>query len=162
MTISSIAHRTGKLDFADLQAEDSYSGGRSYNQSKLANLMFALELDRRARAVQSRLASIAAHPGIAGTGFLAATEMPGLMVALGNAAIRVIGQDGTAGALPGLYAATMPDVQSGQYWGPDGLLEIRGRPAPAKVSRQARDHDAWTRLWRVSEELTGVRFPPLR
>ena len=162
VTISSIAHRRGRIDFDDLQGERRYSGGTAYGQSKLANLMFALELDRRARAEASRLVSVAAHPGIAVTGFFGATGMPKLAARLGNAAAGLFGQDAARGALPGLHAATMPDVRGGQYWGPDGFKEIRGAPAPAGVSSHALDMQAWQRLWTVSEELTGVRYPALR
>ena len=161
VAISSIAHRIGKIAFDDLQGEKSYSGGRAYSQSKLSNLLFALELDRRARAVSSRLISVAAHPGVSSTGFMEATSMPGYQVAVANFVVGLAGQSAAAGALPGLYAATMPDVKGGQYWGPDGLLEIRGTPAPGRISASARDRDTATRLWRVSEELTGVHYPPL-
>ena len=161
VTIASIAHRRGQIDFDDLMGERRYGGNRAYNQSKLANLLFALELDRRARAQQSRLMSVAAHPGISTTGFLAATEMASFKVALASAAFRVFGQDAARGALPGLYAATMPNVTGGQYWGPDGFQEIRGSPRLAKLAPQAQDQAAAARLWRVSESLTGVVYPPL-
>ena len=161
VTISSIAHRTGKIAFDDLQGAKSYNGGRAYSQSKLSNLVFALELDRRARTARSRLASVAAHPGVSSTGFMQATSMPGYQVAVANLLVGVVGQDAAAGALPGLYAATMPDVQGGQYWGPDGLLEIRGKPSPGRISARARDQETATRLWRASEDLTGVHYPPL-
>ncbi len=161
VAISSIAHRTGSIDFGDLQGERGYKGGKAYNQSKLANLMFALELDRRARAVASRLVSVAAHPGISATGFLAATNMPGYQLTIAGAAVRMLGQDGERGAYPGLYAATMPDVKGGQYWGPDGLLEVRGDPKLAKLSSRAQDREVWARLWTVSEQLTGVTYGSL-
>jgi NAD(P)-dependent dehydrogenase (short-subunit alcohol dehydrogenase family) len=161
VTIASIAHRRGAIDFDDLQGEKLYDGRKAYGQSKLANLMFAYELARRAHRVSSRLISVAAHPGVATTGFVAATGMPGPMVAIGNLAIRLFGQDSVHGALPGLYAATMPNVQGGQYWGPDGLLEVRGAPAQAKPKPHALDRDVWLRLWTVSEQLTGVTYPPL-
>ncbi len=161
VTIASIAHRRGRIDFDDLQTERPYTGRKAYGQSKLANLMFALELDRRARAAGSRLASIAAHPGVATTGFVAATEMPKIVVTLSNLAISVFGQNAAKGALPGLYAATMPDVVGGQYWGPNGLLEVRGTPALAQIAPHGQDRAVWARLWTVSEELTGVTYPPL-
>ncbi len=159
VAISSIAHRRGRIDFDDLQGERRYNGSKAYSQSKLANLMFAFELDRRARAAGSRLLSVAAHPGVATTGFVAATGMPRIAAAAANAAIGVFGQDAVRGALPGLYAATMPDVKGGQYWGPDGFKEIKGDPALAVVSPHALDQAAWQRLWTVSEQLTGVRYP---
>ncbi len=159
VAISSIAHRRGRIDFDDLQGERRYNGSKAYSQSKLANLMFAFELDRRARAAGSRLVSVAAHPGVATTGFVAATGMPRIAAAAANAAIGVFGQDAVRGALPGLYAAAMPDVKGGQYWGPDGFREIKGDPALAVVSPHALDQAAWQRLWTVSEQLTGVRYP---
>ena len=161
VAIASIAHRRGRIDFDDLQGARAYNGSKAYSQSKLANLMFAYELDRLAREAGSRLVSVAAHPGVATTGFIAATQMAAFKVAIGNLAFGIFGQDAASGALPGLYAATMPDVQGGQYWGPDGFLEIRGTPALAKPSRHALDRAVWRRLWTVSEELTGVVYPPL-
>ena len=161
VAIASIAHRRGRIDFDDLQSARNYNGSKAYSQSKLANLMFAYELNRRASEAHSRLVSVAAHPGVATTGFIAGTEMAAFKVAVANFAIGVFGQDGARGALPGLYAATMPGVQGGQYWGPDGFLEIRGAPALAKPSPHALDQAVWRRLWTVSEELTGVVYPPL-
>ena len=161
VAIASIAHRRGRIDFDDLQSVRGYNGSRTYAQSKLANLMFALELDRRARDVQSRLISVAAHPGLATTGFVRATEMPGIVASIAQGAISVFGQDAAQGALPGLYAATMPDVRGGQYWGPDGFMEVRGSPRLAVISPQGMDRAVWARLWGVSEELTGVVFPAL-
>ena len=123
--------------------------------------MFASELDRRARAETSRLSAVAAHPGIATTGFFAATGLPRIAVAVVNAGVGAFGQDAVRGALPGLYAATMPDVTGGQYWGPDGFGEIKGDPALAVIAPHALDRAAWQRLWTVSEQLTGVRYPAL-
>ena len=161
VAISSIAHRRGRIDFDDLQGERRYNGSKAYSQSKLANLMFAFELDRRARAENSRLLAVAAHPGIATTGFFAATGLPRIAVAVVDAVVGAFGQDAARGALPGLYAATMPDVTGGQYWGPDGFQEIKGDAALAVVSPQALDQAVWQRLWTVSEQLTGVRYPAL-
>ena len=161
VAIASIAHRGGMIDFDDLQGERKYNGRKAYGQSKLSNLIFAFELDRRARAASSRLISVAAHPGVATTGFVKATGMPGVAVTLGNLAIGLFGQDAARGAMPGLYAATRPDVQGGQYWGPDGFMEIKGKPALAKSAPQALDRATWLRLWTVSEELTGVTYPAL-
>lgn len=158
VTISSIAHRRGRMNWNDLQSERSYNAPAAYQQSKLANLMFALELARRAEAAGSRLASLAAHPGVSATGFMKATEMPLPAQIIGGAAIALLGQSAAAGARPGLYAATMPDAKNGEYWGPDGFLEIRGNPARARVWPHATNQADWRRLWEVSEELTGVRF----
>jgi len=160
VTIASLAHRRGRTNFDDLQSEKAYRGGKTYAQSKLANLLFALELDRRARLAGSRLVSVAAHPGLSTTGFIAASEMPRWQRFIGGAVMSLLGQDAEHGALPGLYAATMP-VAGGQYWGPDGLREMKGAPALAKISPHAQDKAAWARLWAVSEALTGVAYPPL-
>ncbi len=161
VTIASIAHRRARIDFDDLQGSRGYSGSRGYGQSKLANLMFALELDRRARAAGSRILSVAAHPGVSTTGFVAAIGMPTIVVTLSRMAIGVLGQDAASGALPGLYASTMPDVRGGQYWGPDGFQEVRGSPRLGSISPQALDRQTAARLWSVSEELTRVSYPPL-
>jgi len=161
VSIASIAHRGGRIDFDDLQGERAYNGRKAYSQSKLADLMFALELDRRARLAGPRLAAIAAHPGVATTGFIKATGMPSFIAAAAQLAIGLAFQDAAHGALPGLYAATMPDVQGGQYWGPDGFMEGRGAPALAKLAPQAQDRAVWARLWEVSETLTGVKYPSL-
>ncbi len=161
VTIASIAHHRGRIDFADPQTEHPYDGRKAYGQSKLANLMFALELDRRAREAGSRLVSIAAHPGVAHTGFVNATGMAGWKMFMGNLAISTLGNSASGGALPGLYAATMTQAEGGQYWGPTGLLEVRGTPGPAKIAKQAADRATWSRLWTLSEELTGVTYPPL-
>jgi NAD(P)-dependent dehydrogenase (short-subunit alcohol dehydrogenase family) len=161
VAVASIAHRTGRIDFADLQGTTRYAGGKAYNQSKLSNLLFALELDRRARHAGSPLVSVAAHPGVATTGFLAAAQLPGWQAKVADFAVGLIGQDAAAGAAPLLYAATMPDVKGGQYWGPDGIMEMRGKPAPAKFASQALDAGVASRLWAESEALTGVRFGAL-
>ncbi len=161
VTIASLAHRRGKINFDDLQSERAYNGGRAYSQSKLANLLFARELDRRGRLAGSRLVSVAAHPGLSTTGFMAATEMPAWQRKIGGVVMGLLGQVAAHGALPGLYAATMPDVSSGQYWGPDGLREMKGPPALAKIAPQANDKAVWARLWTASESLTGVVYPPL-
>ena len=161
VAISSLAHRRARMHFSDLMGERRYRGGVAYGQSKLANLLFAFELDRRARAAGSRLVSVAAHPGIAATGFVAATRLPGPVQALFGTAVRVVGQDDVQGALPGVYAAVAQGVEGGSYWGPGGALEMKGPPRRAVVGRQAMVREDWARLWGVSEGLTGVVFPPL-
>lgn len=161
VAISSIAHRRGRIDFGDLQSAAKYNGSRAYSQSKLADLMFALTLDHRARDAGSRLVSVAAHPGLARTGFTAAVGLPPVVTRAVNVAISVVGQDAARGALPGLYAATMPDVSGGQYWGPDRLKEFKGAPAKAAIFPQATDRVAQEKLWAESERLTGAKFPSL-
>ncbi len=159
--VASIAHRRGRMAWDDLQTERPYDGRVAYNQSKLANLMFGLELAARATEQGSRLASITAHPGFAMTNFIKATEIPGYQQAIFNVAAVLLGQSAEAGSWPLLYAAAMPDARNGEYWGPDGAMEFRGRPAIARVSAQAKDRADWRRLWAVSEELTGQVFPSL-
>ncbi len=161
VAIASIAHRRGRMNFDDLQTERPYNGRTAYGQSKLADLIFALELDRRARLAGSRLVSVAAHPGVSTTNFIPSTGMPAPLARAVNFGISVLGQSAMRGALPGLYAATMPDVVGGQYWGPDGFMEVRGAPALSQISPQALDRAVWERLWTVSEQLTGVTYPAL-
>jgi NAD(P)-dependent dehydrogenase (short-subunit alcohol dehydrogenase family) len=161
VTVASMAHRRGAIAWDDLQSQKSYAGRPAYNQSKLANLMFALELAARAKEQGSRLVSIGAHPGLALTGFLAATEMPEWMQTAGVVVSKLVGQSAEAGSWPSLYAAVMPDAANGEYWGPDGLLEIRGMPARGRVWPHAAQRADWQRLWTESEKLTGVAYPPL-
>ena len=158
VSISSIAHRSGVIDFADLQAARGYGGLKAYAQSKLANLLFAFELDRRAQAAGVPLVSVAAHPGMASTGFITAASLPKPVTAIINAGARLVAQDSEHGAWPGLYAATMPNVQGGQYFGPNGLGEVRGVPTLAAIAQRARDETVAGRLWTESEALTGVTF----
>jgi len=164
VTVSSGAHRAGRIRFDDLQSERRYGKWRAYGQSKLANLLFAYELQRRLDKCGADLISVACHPGYAATNLqFAGPRMDGSrwqerIVRLGNA---LLSQDAAAGALPTLYAATAPDVRGGDYIGPDGLGELTG--APRKVESNARSHDAAVaaKLWDVSEKLTGVRYAAL-
>ncbi|MGI8559602.1 MAG: oxidoreductase [Solirubrobacteraceae bacterium] len=157
VTLSSGAHRIGKITFDDLQRERSYSRWRAYGQSKLANLMFALELDRRLEAAGSTVKSIAAHPGYAATNLqsAAAPLLDRLVMQVANVALA---QSAAMGALPQLYAATAPEARSGAFYGPDGIGEQRGHPHQVAPSAAAADPAVARRLWEVSEQLTGVRF----
>jgi NAD(P)-dependent dehydrogenase (short-subunit alcohol dehydrogenase family) len=164
VTIASIAHKGGQLDFDDLQSARSYSPMRAYRQSKLADLMFAFELDRRLRAAHSRVMSVAAHPGVADTNlFRAGVRSPAIERALRNFASRFIGlalNSGRAGALPTLYAATSEHVCDGGYYGPQGLFEARGSGVgEARVAEQARDNASAKRLWQTCEMLTSTSLP---
>ena len=164
VTVSSSAHKMGRIDLADLQGERRYGPWRAYGQSKLANLLFALELQRRADAARVALLSVAAHPGYTATNLqavgprLSGSRVQGWLAALGN---RVIGQDAATGALPQLYAATEPGIVGGCYVGPDGFAELRGHPALTAPSDAALDEQLAARLWTASEELTGVRYDAL-
>jgi NAD(P)-dependent dehydrogenase (short-subunit alcohol dehydrogenase family) len=157
VTVSSGAHRMGRIDFDDLQGEKRYRRWAAYGQSKLANLLFAFELDRRLRAAGSNIKSLAAHPGYAATNLQsAAAPMPDrLFMAFSN---RVMAQSAEMGALPLLYAATQPGLEGGSYIGPDGFNEMRGYPTVVRARPPAYDEDVASRLWQVSEQLTGVRF----
>jgi NAD(P)-dependent dehydrogenase (short-subunit alcohol dehydrogenase family) len=158
VTVSSGAHRIGSIDFDDLNWErKSYSAWRAYGQSKLANLLFTAELQRRLDDAGSAVLATAAHPGYAATNlqFHSGRRALDLLSIVGN---RVIAQDEQAGALPTLYAA-VADVPGNSFSGPDGLLEMRGKPKLVPRSKAARDADVARRLWDASEELTGVRFP---
>jgi NAD(P)-dependent dehydrogenase (short-subunit alcohol dehydrogenase family) len=158
VTVTSVLHRKGRLDLGTLRGEQPYSPTAAYNRSKLANLVFALELQRRLTAAGSRVRSIAAHPGYARTGLQSA--VPGrlhrfLLTKIGNPLIAVSAEKG---ALPLLYAATAPQAQGGTLVGPARLGEMRGAPAALQPSPEASDPASGERLWAVSEELTGARF----
>jgi NAD(P)-dependent dehydrogenase (short-subunit alcohol dehydrogenase family) len=139
-----------------------YSRWHAYGQTKLANLLFTGELQRLAIAAGTKLIAAAAHPGYAATHLSAAgPEMSGnkVMLGLSRMADRFIAQPDTLGALPQLYAATMPDVAPDDYFGPDGLGEQRGHPRRVARTQAASDLCAGSRLWKRSEELTGVAYP---
>lgn len=164
VTVGSLAHRTGKIEFDNLQSERSYNGKGwdAYNASKLANILFAKELDRRARAGNSRLLSLAVHPGVSITSIFA--NGPGtknLKAIMVNLLAPVLMQKDDAGALPTLYAATSPDAHGGEYIGPDGFQELKGAPVVVQPKPQALDVAVGERLWAVSEELTGVHYPKI-
>jgi NAD(P)-dependent dehydrogenase (short-subunit alcohol dehydrogenase family) len=162
VNLSSGVHQVGRIAFDDLQAERSYSPWRAYAQSKLAMLMFALELQRRSDAAGWGLMSNGAHPGYARTDLIAngpGRMGPRALQALSDAFAAVASQTPAEGALPQLYAATAPEAQPAGYYGPDRMMEMIGAPAPARVARQARDRAVAARLWNVSEVLTGVAFP---
>jgi NAD(P)-dependent dehydrogenase (short-subunit alcohol dehydrogenase family) len=159
VSLSSVAARGGAINFDDLQAEQSYKPMQAYGQSKLACLMFALELHRRSYAADWGIQSIAAHPGISRTELLpngAGTwSVPGIM----RRTMWFLFQPAAQGALSTLFAATSPQAQSGMYYGPDKLGETRGHPTAAKVPPQALDTAHAARLWSESERLTGMAFP---
>ncbi len=159
VSLSSIAARSGKINFDDLQAQRSYHPMPAYGQSKLACLMFALELQRRSDAAGWSIQSIAAHPGVSRTELLpngaGPTSVPGLL----RRYLWFLFQPAAQGALPALFAATSAKAQGGAYYGPARLGETRGFPTQAKVPAQALDESVAARLWRESQALTGVTFP---
>ena len=157
VTESSNAHKTvRRIAFDNLNGDRHYFRWNAYGQSKLANLMFALELDRRLRARGSTVKSLAAHPGYTATNLqsAAAPLVDRVIMKVTNAAV---GQSADMGALPTLYAATEPGLEGGTYVGPDGVAEQRGYPKVVSPNRVARDEQAARRLWEVSEELTAAR-----
>lgn len=158
VTLSSVAARSGSLDFYDLQAEDDYKPMAAYSQSKLACLMFALELQRRSDAAGWGIQSFAAHPGVSRTDLL--TNGAGASSAMGlvRRYFWFLFQPAAQGALPTLFAATSPLAQEGSYYGPDKLSETRGYPSLATVPPLALDVGMAQRLWEESERLTGVTF----
>jgi NAD(P)-dependent dehydrogenase (short-subunit alcohol dehydrogenase family) len=161
VTVSSGAHRMGRIDFDDLQSERRYERWTAYGQSKLANLLFMFELGRRAAAAGTALRSVAAHPGYADTNLKpVGPRMSGsrLMERASRLANRLVAQSAEQGALPTLYAATVPGLPSGSFVGPDGPLEARGHPQLVGASARARDEQAAHRQWEISETLTGVRY----
>jgi NAD(P)-dependent dehydrogenase (short-subunit alcohol dehydrogenase family) len=163
VTVASLAHKRGRLNFDDLQSTGSYSPMGAYQQSKLADLMFAFELDRRLRAAgppASGVMSVAAHPGIASTNLFQGDSFPAIERPLrrwiGHAIGTFLNSD-AQGAIPTLFAATSPDAEGGGYYGPQGLAEARGGDVgPPKVAPRARDQAAATRLWSECERLTGT------
>ena len=164
VTVTSPYHKIGRIDFADLDARGRYRKWPAYAQSKLANLLFTFELQRRADAAGLELLALSAHPGYAATNLqTAGPRLAGnkLMERASEVVSRVVGQSARDGALPTLRAATDPAVRGGEVFGPDGLLELRGAPKQVAVSRRARDRGVAERLWEASEEKTGVRYPAL-
>ena len=159
VTVSSGAHHSGRIDFDDLNWERRrYLRWRAYGQSKLANLLFTAELQRRLTEAGSKVRSLAAHPGYAATNLQSHSGSRLMEFAMGSLGNRILAQDAVAGALPTLYAATA-DLPGNTFVGPSGFAGLRGAPAPCPRSRAARDPETARRLWQVSETLTGVRFP---
>jgi len=158
VTVSSVGHRIrARINFEDLQSERGYSRVAAYGQSKLANLMFTYELQRRLAHTSTTTIAVAAHPGGSNTELV--RNSPGVLRALNAMLGPLIAQSAAMGALPTLRAATDPAVRGGQYYGPDGFRELRGAPTVVESSRQSHDTDIQRRLWAISEQLTGVTYP---
>ena len=154
VTVASNAHKQrGAIHFDDLQWERSYDRVAAYGQSKLANLMFTYELQRRLAAKRAPTIAVAAHPGLSSTDLM--RHLPAPL----RPFVPLVAQSPARGALPILMAATVPGVRGGQYYGPDGLGEWRGDPKLVQSNRKSHDEAVQDRLWTVSEELTGVSYP---
>ena len=158
VTVASIAHQGGRLNFDDLNAERSYNPRKAYQQSKLANLVFGLELDRRLKARSARTISVIAHPGVAVTNIVSNGMGTGLRGRIAGLLLPFIGQSDDRGSWPILYAATSPEAHGGGYYGPDGIAEIRGTPVGVKPKPHALDPAAGKRLWEASERMTGIHY----
>jgi NAD(P)-dependent dehydrogenase (short-subunit alcohol dehydrogenase family) len=160
VTLSSIAAAYGKIDFDNLQGERRYSPMmQAYAQSKLADLIFALELQRRLTAAHSPILSTVAHPGYANTNLQ--TSGPGhdnLSMKIMKLLMHSLSQEAPDGALPTLFAAVSPSVQPGGYYGPDGLFQLKGAPTAAKIPAAAKDQAVAEQLWEQAESLTGATF----
>lgn len=150
VTVSSSAVRYGHMNFDNLNAEESYDKRGAYGQSKLANLLFTAELQRRFEAAGLDAIAVAAHPGWTTTNLQQHTRLRILN--------PIFAQDPEMGALPTLYAATSPDVRGGDYYGPDGFFEMRGHPTKVEPIDRSKDEADAKKLWEVSEELTGISF----
>lgn len=160
VTMSSLANRGGDIHVDDLQAERKYRPMRAYAQSKLANLIFAFELQRRSETERWGISSLAAHPGLAKTDlYVSGPGMSGPMGLFGRLAGPILFQSAADGALPALFAATSPEAEGGAYYGPKGLKEIRGGVAPATIAPLTKDAELVTQLWKIAEDLTHVSYP---
>lgn len=157
VTVSSNSHKRGQMHFEDLQGNRRYSRWGAYSQSKLANLLFAFELDRRLKAAGWGLISVAAHPGYSATN-LQLSGPPLYERVVMRLANRLVAQSAEAGALPLLYAATTPGLPGASYVGPDGMGEMRGHPILVEATKRANGEEAARRLWEISEQLTGVTY----
>lgn len=162
VTVSSLAHAQGRIRFDDLSfAQAPYRKHVAYAQSKVANLLFALELSRRLTKAGAPTASIACHPGVSATNLAApGFEMQGsrLLALFSGLMMKVFAQDAARGALPTLFAAVAPEAHSGDYIGPAGYRQLYGAPRKVGCTRYARDEEVARRLWEVSEALTGVKY----
>lgn len=152
VTVSSIAHKRGNIDFANLDGARSYQRSRFYCQSKLANLLFATELGRRLKSAGSKVKSAACHPGLAGTTLGRHGKIDSLLGPAGDMFFNTAAQ----GAWPTLQAATDPGVTGGEYFGPQGIMDTRGKSGPARRTKRSTDRVLAARLWDVSVEMTGI------
>jgi NAD(P)-dependent dehydrogenase (short-subunit alcohol dehydrogenase family) len=159
VTVSSIAHHSGKAAVIDANPPSGYNPSTSYGNTKLANLLFAFELQRRASLAGTTLTSTAAHPGVSATNLVTSEQGLGSIPGVKQIAplfLRLMFQSSAAGSQPSLYAATV--AEPGSYTGPQGFRESRGHVGPAKLSPLARDEALAGKLWEISEEMTGVRY----
>jgi NAD(P)-dependent dehydrogenase (short-subunit alcohol dehydrogenase family) len=160
VTVSSVAARAGKIDFDDINSEKHYRPMEAYSQSKLACLMFALELQDQSQAAGWGVSSVAAHPGVSRTDLLHNAPGRNSLQGLARTFLWFLFQPAAQGALPQLFAATSKAAKPGGYYGPDRLGETRGHPRPARIPSQALDRTASKQLWEVSERMIGLQIEP--
>jgi NAD(P)-dependent dehydrogenase (short-subunit alcohol dehydrogenase family) len=160
VTVSSVAARRATIQLDDLQSKKNYVPMAAYGQSKLADLMFAIELDQKSKALGWGITSIASHPGVTYTGLTAKSiETPTIGIRVQNYLFRTLWRRPVSeGALPTLFAATSPEAKGSQYYGPSGFGGVTGAPGVAEINQHALDSQLRQRLWKVSEELTGVSY----
>lgn len=161
ISISSLAHWAGKIHFDDLQLSRKYGRATAYSQSKLANMLFGLELQRQFASRNVPIRSIIVHPGMSSTNIANSTlraERHATLAKISELVAPFVSQNPTVGCLPTLYAATSAEVQGGDYIGPKYAFEVFGPPAKAKIARHAQDPRTAAQLWQVSESLTGVNY----
>ncbi len=161
VTVSSMFHAQGKIRFDDINWTQGYKKWPAYGQSKLANLLFAFELQRRLEKSGSEVLSVAAHPGYAATNLQAVgpvMENSGFLQTLMDVSNKLLAQPAEMGALPSIYACSSGDVAGGAYYGPDGFKEMRGHPVQVGCSKRARSEADASRLWALSQDLTKVRY----
>jgi NAD(P)-dependent dehydrogenase (short-subunit alcohol dehydrogenase family) len=161
VSVASALHERGRMDFDDLQGEKSYDKWRAYSQSKLCNLLFAYELERRLRKANTKAVSLGCHPGYAATELQGkGPDMEGSRLMAGIMAIgnSLFAQSAEAGAWPTVFAAVSRDARGGDYIGPMGLGKMRGAPGRQKSNRDSHDEAKAQRLWEISEKLTSVRY----
>lgn len=158
---SSMAHEDGKIDFNDLMGEENYSKWGAYGQSKLANLLFTYELDRRLKEKDIDVESVACHPGVSDTNLFKEgpkMEHSRLKLYFGKIFSKILGQSPDKGCLPMLYAATSEDIEGGEYIGPNGFKQMRGYPEKQESSEASYNEETAEKLWKKSEELSGTEF----
>ena len=158
--LSSLVAATSEIYFEDIMLQNKkYPWMKSYGQSKLAVLLFALELDRRLNAAGSHIKSIPIHPGISKTSIFANAKVSPIIkfIMTGSLAATIM-QESSFGALPQIYAATSPDAEGGKYYGPDGKKQQKGYPTEIKLPKIARNEEIWAKLWKTTEEITGMVF----
>jgi len=161
VNVSSMAHKIGKINFSDLQSEQHYSKWKAYGQSKLANLLFTHEINRRLNGDSENLFAVTAHPGYSATQLVfkgPEMEQKNWKKGLLNLGNRIAGQPASMGALPTLFAATSPDVVRGAYYGPGGFAELHGYPVRTRPRNGAVNDEDARKLWDISMKLSGVKW----